>query len=171
MPYASMPSLMTKIKGNPDEGHWHQYMIWECLSHLAHHMPSVPCAREEDRIFTIRKAIEVIECVCYDRPHGYFDAYNMIALRRELCSRLAGLGQFDGIFEEIRKMIETAKRCDELPLGRHYFDGNMFLDSVYHDHTLPYCEVKFVREELEEARYDPIREDERFRELYALLDE
>ncbi len=164
--YCNTPHLMTSIPDHPERRHWQQYEVWYMTCGLAWAIADQKYERAEDAIFAYRTALKIIDAVCYDAPHAYFDSYFSAYFRRLICEKRARLGDLgEGIYEDLEAMLESCRRADSMALGRHYFEGNIFLDSVYYETSLHDSEMRFAKELLESPLFDSIRDDARFKAL------
>lgn len=168
--HCTTPHLMTQITRSPERKHWQQYEVFYMTCGLAWAIADQKYESNKDAIFAYRTALKIIEIVCYNKPYAYFDSYFSAYFLRCICEERAESGDFhDDIFEDIRAMLCSAKRADEKPLGRTYFEGNMFMDSVFFESTLNDTQMAFAKASLDKPIFDPIRADFRFAELYQML--
>ncbi len=160
------PHLMTMIPGCPERNYWLQYEVWYMTGGLAWAITDQKYATLAETIFAYRTALKIIDTVCYNAPYAYFDSYFSAYIHRCICEKRAEAGDLDeSIYDDIKAMLDSCRRADEQVLGTHYFDGNLFMASVSHDHTLCNCEMKFAEEMLQKPEFDKIRNNERFKNL------
>ncbi len=113
-----------------------------------------------------RNALKIIDTVCYNSPYAYFDSYFSAYFLRCICTIRVKDGDFgDDIYNDIKAMIHFCKRADEEKCGKHYFEGNLFMDSVYYEHDLYSTEMKWAKELLDSRIFDEIRWNVPFQEL------
>ncbi len=169
-PWCSKPSLLSIIDGNPDKNHWKQYEVWTCSHSLAWAIADQDYDTVEDTIFAIRSALSILSTVFYNKPYGRIDGFISEYLRRRLCELRAKNGLFDDtIYTDIEEMIASCRRADSEQLGKYYFGENMFLNTVWYENTITTKHLKSAKELIDDAIFDPIREDERFKALYETI--
>ncbi len=162
----NMPHLMTKIPGHPERKHWQQYEVWYMTCGLAWAIADQEYETAEETIFAYRTALKIIDTVCYNSPYAYFDSYFSAYFLRCICELRAANGDFDdSIYDDIKAMISSCKRADEQKSGKHYFEGNLFMDSVYYEHSLQDTEMNWAKQLLDEKIFDKIRDDVKFKDL------
>ncbi len=120
----------------------------------------------EEKIFAYRTALKIIDNVCYNSYYAYLDSYFSAYFLRCICRLRAQNDDFgESIYDDIKAMINSCKRVDEQKIGKHYFVGNFFVDSVYYHHDLNDTEMRWARELLDDQIFDSIRNSIKFSEL------
>ncbi len=164
------PHLMAQIENHPEKKHWQQYEVWYMTGGLAFAIADQKYEYVGDEIFAYRTALKIIDTVCVGSHYAYFDSYFSAYFRRCICLKRAEIKDFDdSIYDDIKAMLDSCKRADEEALGRHFFDGNPFMDSVYYERSLRDGEMKFAKELLSRPIFDEIRKNEKFAELAKSL--
>ncbi len=164
-------SLLTQIAQHPDRRHWLQQEVKTHTASLIWAIADQPYADAAETVFALRTALAVLDTVCYDGPHGYFESRYAAYFRRRICETRAKAGLLDEtIWDDLRAMAETCRRADAYPVGTNGFGENIFLSILTDEHTLPDCELRFARELLDDPAFDAIRADIRFDAIAAMLD-
>lgn len=162
--------LLTRIEHHPARKHWLQQEVKTHTAALIWAIADQSYADEAETILALRAALTILDTVCYDRPHGYFEGRYAAYFRRRICEMRAKAGLFDEtVWDDLRAMVETCRRADNYPLGTQGFGENIFLSTLSDEHTLPDCEMRFARELLDDAAFDAIRDDARFGALATML--